>query len=287
MCTMVVRNTERYQTTASLQFGIPMTYAMIAHTWKLPEKKRKFRAALKAGTFGAILEYGVEEKITDHSSLGVTMVVGTMGVICKLKLTRASQTYLFPFQLSDEVMLQPVFYGTVAPLLAWLTVKKLILEPLELKRKEEAKKKQRETMKEKVAAARQEAEASLSLMEERFRRGKSEEEAKNGLVIEQCLYGLLATEGGDLIAGVADWGEADVDMSDITDITKPVQCSVEHSRLILWEGTKSSLPGVWDPCPGEDKWLLIRYTFQGTRHQLFCPENEAVKLPKTAHRISD
>ena len=62
-----------------------------------------------------------------------------MGVICKLKLTRASQTYLFPFQLSDEVMLQPVFYGTVAPLLAWLTVKKLLLEPLELKRKEEAR----------------------------------------------------------------------------------------------------------------------------------------------------
>ena len=116
MCTMVVRNTERYQTTASLRFGIPYTYAMLAHTWKLPEKKRKFRGALKIGTFGAILEYGVEEKITEHSSLGATMVVGTMGVICKLKLTRASQTYLFPFQLSDEVMLQPVFYGTVAPL---------------------------------------------------------------------------------------------------------------------------------------------------------------------------
>ncbi len=30
----------------------------------------------QAGTFGAILEYGVEEKITDHSTLGATMVVG-------------------------------------------------------------------------------------------------------------------------------------------------------------------------------------------------------------------
>merc|ERR1719508_582812 len=102
------------------------------------------------------------------------MVVGTMGVICKLKLTRASQTYLFPFQLSDEVMLQPVFYGTVAPLLAWLTVKKLLLEPLEFKRKEEARRKQRESMKEKVAAARQEAEASLSLMKEEARRKQRE-----------------------------------------------------------------------------------------------------------------
>jgi len=287
MCTMVVRNTERYQTTATLQFGIPYTYAMLAYTWKVPEKKRKFRGALKVGTFGAILEYGVEEKITEHSSLGATMVVGTMGVICKVKLTRASQTYLFPFQLSDEVMLQPVFYGTVAPLLAWLTVKKLLLDPLELKRKEEAREKKRQAVKEKVAAARQEAEASLSLMEERFSRGKSEEEAKNGLVIELCLYGLLATDSGDLVAEVSDWGEAAEDMSEVTNITKPVQCSVEHSRLVLWEGPKSSLPGVWDPCPGEDKWILIRYTFQGLRHQVFCPENEAVKLPKTAHRIQD
>ena len=285
MCTMVVRNTERYQTTASLQFGIPYTYAMLAHTWKLPEKKRKFRGALKVGTFGAILEYGVEEKITDHSSLGATMVVGTMGVICKLKLTRASQTYLFPFQLSDEVMLQPVFYGTVVPLLAWLTVKKLLLEPLELKRKEEAREKLRQSTREKVAAARQEAEASLSLMEERFRRGRSEEEAKNGLVIELCLYGLLATEEADLVAEVPGWGEGAGDISEAIDITKPVQCSVEHSRLVMWEGSKSALPGVWDPCPGEDKWLLIRYTYQGTRHQIFCQDNDAVKLPKTAHRI--
>merc|ERR1719481_213317 len=150
MCTMIVRNSEKHQTTASLQFGIPYTYLMLSHTWKIPEKKRKFRGALKAGTFGAILEYGVEEKITEHSSLGATMVVGTMGVICKIKLTRSSQTYLFPFHLSDDIMLQPVFYGTVAPMIAWLTVKKLILDPLEVRRKEEAKQKQRQSTKEKA-----------------------------------------------------------------------------------------------------------------------------------------
>ena len=91
---------------------------------------------MKVGTFGAILEYCVEEKITEHSSptllIVATMVVGTMAVICKVKLTRASQTYLFPFQLSDEVMLQPA----VAPLIAWLTVKNLLLlDPLGMKRK--------------------------------------------------------------------------------------------------------------------------------------------------------
>ena len=106
-------------------------------------------------------------------------------------------------------------------------------------------------------------------------------------MIELCLYGLLATEEGQIIAEVPGWGEGAGDMPEAVDVTKPVQCSVEHSRLVLWEGSKSSLPGVWDPCPGEDKWLLIRYTYQGTRHQLFCQENDAVKLPKTAHRLID
>ena len=47
MSTILERNTESYRTVANIQFGIPYTYLILAHTWKLPEKKRKFRAALK------------------------------------------------------------------------------------------------------------------------------------------------------------------------------------------------------------------------------------------------
>ena len=44
---------------------------------------------------------------------------------------------------------------------------------------------------------------------------------------------------------------------------------VEESRLVLWEGQKSCLPGVWDPAPGEEKQLLIRYTFQVIQYLVF------------------
>ena len=167
MCTMVTRNTERHNTTVSLQFGIPSTYLILAHTFKFDEPKRTARIALKLGTFGLIAEYGVTERITSHSTLGATMIVGTTGVTCKLKLTRASQSYMLPIHLSDEVMLQPVFYGTLVPLLAWFTVKKLIINPLEEKKKAEKRRKQKESLREKVMAARKEAEASMNLMEER------------------------------------------------------------------------------------------------------------------------
>ena len=79
----------------------------------------QMRLAVKAGTFGAIVEYGVEERVSSQSSLSATMVVGfPTGVTVRLKLTRASQTYLFPFHLSDEILVQvpaPLFHQ-VTPL---------------------------------------------------------------------------------------------------------------------------------------------------------------------------
>ena len=53
------------------------------------------------------MEYGIERRITPHSNLGATMLVGIpFGVTLKVKFTRASQTYTFPIHLADEVPLQ-------------------------------------------------------------------------------------------------------------------------------------------------------------------------------------
>lgn len=50
MSTILERDTPTYRSYVNLQFGLPYTYLMLAHTWKLPEKKRKFRVALKVLT---------------------------------------------------------------------------------------------------------------------------------------------------------------------------------------------------------------------------------------------
>jgi hypothetical protein len=49
-------------------------------------RRRFYLFLYQAGTFGAILEYGVEEKITEHSSLGATMVVGRSWLLPGLEL---------------------------------------------------------------------------------------------------------------------------------------------------------------------------------------------------------
>ena len=81
-----------------------------------------------------------------------------------------------------------------------------------------------EQVAEQVRKAREEAEASLKLMEERHRRILSEEEAKNGLILEQCLYGLIVTEEDQCL-------KEDLGLSDsIIDVTTPLQCNVEAGR---------------------------------------------------------
>ena len=100
----------------------------------------KVRGAIKFGTFGALMEYGIEKKISPHSNLGATMLVGIpFGVTLRVKFTRASQTYTFPIHLADEVLMQPIFYGTVAPLLTWFTIQKLIIDPYNNRKKETEK----------------------------------------------------------------------------------------------------------------------------------------------------
>ena len=88
-------------------------------------------------------------------------------------------------------MMQPIFYGTVAPLLAWFTFKKLILDPYDASKHLAEKEKLRDANLVRVALARKEAQASVDLMKERFNRIRQEELHKGGLVILLALYGSI------------------------------------------------------------------------------------------------
>lgn len=74
----------------------------------------------------------------------------------------------------------------------------------------------------------------------------------------------------------------------VIDVTIPVQCLVEDkSKLTLYEGSKAELAGFFNPTPHleEDKHLLVRYLYQGSTHQVMVADEEAVKLPKSSHKV--
>ena len=140
------------------------------------------------------------------------MLVGIpFGVTLRIKFQRSTQAYVFPLQLADEVrllkksgksnalfyqqyfqiLMQPVFYGTIAPLLTWLTFKKLILDPYEANKRLQEKEGLKEANLLRVAEARKEALASVELMTERFNRIRQEEFTRGGFVVVFALYGKI------------------------------------------------------------------------------------------------
>ena len=60
--------------------------------------------------------------------------------------------------------------GTLTPLLAWFTIKRLVLDPYQARKRDQERERRREANREKVAEARREALASASLMAQRFTR---------------------------------------------------------------------------------------------------------------------
>lgn len=77
-----------------------------------------------------------------------------------------------------------------------------------------------------MLARRREAEISIDLMKETYRRNVEDEENKKGLIITKSIYGRW------LDLSHRDLGDA------ITDVTIPLQCLVRDSKLILQEASK-------------------------------------------------
>lgn len=179
------------------------------------------------------LEYGAEKKISEHSSVAAAVRVGVpIGVTLKLKLSRASQTYTFPIHLCEEVLPAPVFYATVAPILTWTIVKKLIIDPIVKERKEREKEKQREMNKSRILEKQREAKAAVELMRETVSRIRTEEESKKGLIITKALYGRFVYPQQD--RSTEESGHRD----EVIDVTIPLQCLVKDSKLILHKASK-------------------------------------------------
>uniref|UniRef100_A0A3P9HJ56 DnaJ homolog subfamily C member 11 n=2 Tax=Oryzias TaxID=8089 RepID=A0A3P9HJ56_ORYLA len=248
MTSSLVRDTKSSHFTLALQLGVPHSYLMMSYQYKFQdEDQTKVKGSLKTGWFGTVVEYGAERKISRHSVLSATVSMGVpQGVTLKLRLARASQTYLFPIHLTDQLLPSAVFYATVGPLVVYMAIHRLIIVPY----------------------------TQVLLMQESVRRIVEAEESKMGLIILNAWYGKFVSETSQK-----------QEKARVIDVTVPLQCLVKDSKLILTEASKVGLPGFYDPCVGEDKSLKLLYQFRGVMHQVISADNEALRIPKQSHRI--
>ncbi|KAL9971144.1 hypothetical protein ACROYT_G023633 [Oculina patagonica] len=278
MNTTIMRETEHSKVQLTIQLGIPNSFALASYTRKL-EKDTKLRGYVKTGTFASMVAYGIERQITEHSKLTATMCIGVpVGVLVKIKLTRASQVYSFPINLSEEINPAAIFYGTVVPVAVFWVVKVLIVNPfLKMEKEMESEANQAKYAKQ-MAEKKKDAENSIRLMQETCERILEYETSRHGLVIVNAWYGHLVSMG-ESSHGVHRGP------SKVIDVTIPVQCQVKDSRLFLTECSKSNLSGFYDPCPEEEKMLRIRYLFRDALHEVTFGDKEPVRIPKQSHKI--
>jgi len=81
--------------------------------------------------------------------------------------------------------------------------------------------------------------------------------------------------------------EEEAEEGSVIDVTVPLQYKVEDSQLILEEGPKSSLYGFFDPCPGQEKQLRVRYLFKDKIHQAVVNDNDELKIPLQEHLLRE
>ncbi|KAG7229781.1 hypothetical protein INR49_012496 [Caranx melampygus] len=276
MTTSLVRDTKSSHFTLALQLGVPHSYLMMSYQYKFQdEDQTKVKGSVKTGWFGTVVEYGAERKISRHSVLSATVSIGVpQGVTLKIKLARASQTYLFPVHLTDQLLPSAVFYATVGPLLVYLAVHRLVIIPYTHAQKQQELELQRKSSATDIAKKKQEAESAVLLMQESVRRIIEAEESKMGLIILNAWYGKF----------VSDTSQKQ-EKAKVIDVTVPLQCLVKDSKLILTEASKAGLPGFYDPCVGEEKSLKLLYQFRGVMHQVISADTEPLRIPKQSHRI--
>ncbi|CAG2105090.1 unnamed protein product, partial [Medioppia subpectinata] len=275
--TMLAWDAERARIICSVQLGFPHSFLTASYLHKLHENDTKIKVAVKAGTFGAVVEYGCETRLSKHSIIGASISIGVpSGVSLRLRLNRANQSYIFPVLLSDELLPNAIFYGTVAPLLGFYCLKTFIINPYNRRQTEKEKERVRTKNRTKLVERRKEAHNVIELMRESFKRIVDRETQKKGLLITRALYGnRLAIER--LEESDAD---IDEDEEEVYDVVLPLQCLVNSdSTLTITDSSKGQLPGFYDPCIGEDKRLLIRYSYNDNIHQIVVEDNQSVNIP--------
>uniref|UniRef100_A0A3P8S4J4 DnaJ homolog subfamily C member 11 n=1 Tax=Amphiprion percula TaxID=161767 RepID=A0A3P8S4J4_AMPPE len=269
MTTSLVRDTKSSHFTLALQLGVPHSYLMMSYQYKFQdEDQTKVKGSVKTGWFGTVVEYGAERKISRHSVLSATVSIGVpQGVTLKIKLARASQTYLFPVHLTDQLLPSAVFYATVGPLLVYMAIHRLVIIPYTQAQKEQELELQRKSSATDIAKKKQEAESAVSTRMQKHSYSWC-------LIILNAWYGKF----------VSDTSQKQ-EKAKVIDVTVPLQCLVKDSKLILTEASKAGLPGFYDPCVGEEKSLKLLYQFRGVMHQVISADTEPLRIPKQSHRI--
>ena len=131
MKTIVEYNLENnIQLVAACQLSVSNTFISFEVNKKFLTRDISLRSSIKYGYLGFVFNYGITKKITEFSHLNASILIGDkIGVCLNIRVDRASQSFSFPIQLSEEILPSAIFYGSFVPIALYFVVNKFIIEP--------------------------------------------------------------------------------------------------------------------------------------------------------------
>ncbi|CAF0778283.1 unnamed protein product [Adineta steineri] len=257
---------QKWSISSALQLGINNTYGAIDGVYRFPDVCN-LRCSLKLFIFGPWIEYGIDRQLTKYTHGSATVAISArMGVVLRLKFNRGSQAFTIPFQLSQEILPSSIFYATVVPVLAYLVLDRLIIQPFTRLEQNRTQKKYQDEAREKQSERRREAMNAQEVLRSLVEQIK-DREGSQGLLILQAYYGHLTSTINE-------------SSTKIIDVTIPLQTLVKNSTLkIETTVSKSNLTGFYDPCIDEEKSLFIKYSFHSQIHTVTYKDTDPIILP--------
>ena len=290
MSTGVARTKGRNSWKFDLSVGPASTgiAGFFARRWS---KKTSFRFGFRAGTTAIDVDFGGTRRVGSDSAVGMSVSIGIRGVHLKLRFNHSGQRFSFPVLISPYQRLTPaiVMCALAVPWTIVAAVDRYLVSPAVAKKEATAKAKLRERHRERVKAAKTEAAEAAEMLRRDTEKRTEKERSVNGLVVEEAVFGNFPERGvprrGEPI--VSGWGSGGDDDAWV-DVTTALRFQVFDSSLDMIEGLdKAGMLGFCDPCPGEEKFLRVRYRYRGAMCEVTVGENDALALPNRSHLLPD
>ena len=275
-----------------------------------------YRAAVKAGTTGMEMEVGTTNQVDEDTALGFSIVVSLRGLTLKFRMNRQGQRFIIPVLLTPLVSWRKSLVAFTLPPIALILVRRFLVRPLVLSYVRKRQLAARKQNKRAVLAAMRAAFDDAKVIEAAADKKARAAQARGGLVIEAAVFGAFdpkpnKVKNAPIIPDFKPWAPPGAMISTASedgapseatpqspppttlpppyvDVTKATQFMVDGDTLDLYENVSmSDLLGFCDPCPGEDKFLRIRYRYRRSLHEVTVKADTVVSLPSSEHRLPE
>ncbi|GAA5899937.1 J domain-containing protein [Sporobolomyces salmoneus] len=244
-------------------------------------------SGFKVGLNGVVTSTGamsvgwnVDRRVTENVKTGLGLDVGVNGAMTlKIRIMRLGQRITLPIIVSTSFDPRLFTTLTVIPAIGIITTNHFLLAPRKQRKLSSKLKELRREHEEYIREKREEAVQAQELVKEYVAKRVKEEESRNGLIIDEAIYGVLQS--------VDEKVESELEQRWF-DVTLALQALLpaQSSQLVIPAGrTKASLLGFYDPAIGEKKQLKVRYRFKGKLHEAILGDKQAVALPLREHIV--